>query len=57
MSRGRDRKTQSMDKYDKHDEYEKVVDLKALERFKRPAYSSSFVTGGIKTREQDIKGE
>lgn len=45
-----------MDKYDKHDEYEKVVDLKALERFKRPAYSSSFVTGGIKTREQDIKG-
>lgn len=56
MSRGRDRKTQSMDKHDKHNEYEHNVDLKALEKFKKPEYPRYDVVGYMKAKGHNVKG-
>lgn len=38
--RGRDRKTQAHDKIRKDDVLERIVDLEARERFRRPAYQA-----------------
>ena len=57
MTHGRDRKTQSLDKHDKHEEYENDVDFKAIERFKRPAYPRYDVVGYMKAKGHDVKGE
>lgn len=58
MSRHRrSRKEQSIDRKDKHNEYSKDVDMKALERFKAKAYPHTDVIGFLKAKGHDVKGE
>ena len=54
MTYGRDRKTQSLDKHDKHGEYENDVDMKARERFKRKAYPQTDVIRYLETKGVDV---